>query len=51
MDLEKKMRQRSLVHLFPDMSVDEISEHLNNYHTNFLVKQRSLKLMNGLILK
>lgn len=50
MDSEKKMREKSLVHLFPDMLVDEISEHLKNYHTNFLVKQRALKLMNGLYL-
>lgn len=30
MDLEKQMRERSLVHLFPDMSIDEIKEHLKN---------------------
>lgn len=48
---EKKMRERSLVHLFPDILVDKISEHLKNYQTNFLVKQRALKMMNGLYLE
>lgn len=48
MDSEKQIRERSLVHLFPDMSIPEIKEHLTTYKSKFLVKQRALKLMNGL---
>lgn len=38
MDSEKQIRERSLVHLFPDMSVAEIKEHLTTYNSKFLVK-------------
>lgn len=48
MDSEKQIKERSLAHLFSNMSVAEIKEHLTTYNSKFFVKQRALKLMNGL---
>lgn len=33
------------------MSVVEIKEHLKTFNTKFLIKQRALKLMNGLYIE
>lgn len=38
MDSEKQIRERSLVHLFPNMSIAEIKEHLTTYNSKLLVK-------------